>query len=156
MALKERLTMPDQAATWPGELPVQSLYTAGVAGDRFLKALRDKGQFLATRCQRCNEVYVPARLYCEKCLAGLDDWVELPGVGTVESWTEVFVGLDGEPLAKPQLVGLIQLEGATTSLIHRLEVPKEKLVIGMKVKAALKPAAKREGAITDIIAFRPA
>jgi len=153
MALKERLSLPGEAKTWPGELPVQSLYTAGAAGDRFLKTLKAKGRFLGAACKTCNEVYVPPKLYCEKCMSELTEWSEVGPNGAVESWTELHVGLDGKPLAEPQFVGLIRLDGATTSIVHRLA--NKPCCIGMQVTAVLKPAAKREGAITDIIHFRP-
>ncbi|MBM3330267.1 Zn-ribbon domain-containing OB-fold protein [candidate division WOR-3 bacterium] len=153
MALKERLSLPAEAKTWPGELPVQSLYTAGAAGDRFFKTLKEKGQFQGAVCTACNEVYVPPKLYCEKCMAKLDDWVKVGPTGIVESWTELHVGLDGKPLEKPQFIGLIRLDGATTSIVHRLT--EKPCCIGMEVAAVLKPTAKREGAITDILHFEP-
>ncbi len=156
MPLKERIARPGLAGTWYGELPVQSLYTAGAAGDRFFKTLKEKGQFLASPCPECGEVYVPPKLYCEKCMVESADWVKVGPSGTLESWTEVYIGLDGKPLEKPVLVGLIKLDGATTSMVHLLsEVEPEGIYIGMKVTPVLKPQAKREGAITDILHFRP-
>ena len=153
MALRERLSLPGEAKTWPGELPVQSLYTAGTAGDRFLKTLKEKGQFTGAACKACNEVYVPPKLYCEKCMAELKDWVKVGPAGIVESWTELHVGLDGKRMEKPELVGLVRLEGATTCIVHRLS--EKPCCIGMRVTAVLKPAAKREGAITDVVHFKP-
>jgi uncharacterized OB-fold protein len=157
MPLKHRLTMPGSAGTWPGELPVQSLYTAGVAGDRFLKTLKTKGKLTGSACPTCKEVHVPPRLFCERCMAELTEWVDLPLTGTLISWTAVHEGLDGARLAKPQTIGLIRIDGATTTLIHRLDdLGKAGPAIGMRVRAVLKPAGKREGAITDILHFRPA
>jgi uncharacterized OB-fold protein len=155
MALKERLYQPAEAATWPGSLPVESLYTAGAAGDRFLKALKEKGQLTGAVCKACNEVYVPPKLYCEKCTDELKEWAKVGPSGTLESWTEVHVGLDGKPLDRPQLVGLVRLDGATTSIVHLLAPGSGGFTIGMKVTAVLKPASKREGAITDILYFQP-
>jgi len=156
MALKERISQPGGAGTWYGELPVQSLYTAGAAGDRFLKTLKEKGQFMGSPCTACGEVYVPPKLYCEKCMAELKDWVKVGPDGTLESWTELWVGLDGSRLAEPQLVGLIRLDQATTSLVHVLSgVKPDDLCIGMKLTPVLKPQTKREGTITDILHFRP-
>jgi uncharacterized OB-fold protein len=156
MALRERINLPGEAKTWPGDLPVQSLYTAGVAGDRFLKTLKEKGQFMGSPCTACGEVYVPPKLYCEKCMAELEDWVKVGPDGTLESWTEVHLGLDGKPLASAQIVGLVRLDGATTSMVHILGgVKQDDLCIGMKVTPVLKPAARREGAVTDILHFKP-
>ena len=47
-------------------------YTAGVAGERFFRALADRGAFLATRCGACGVVYCPARAFCERCMAALE------------------------------------------------------------------------------------
>jgi len=154
MAMKERIETAGIARVWRGELPVESLYTAGVAGDRFLRLLKEKGRFFGTRCSECDEVYVPASLYCQRCFARLDEWVEVGDSGTLESWTLVYVGLDGKPLPAPKAVGLIRLDGATTAFVHYLELKDgDELEVGIRVKAVLKPAGKRQGAITDIRHF---
>ena len=31
-------------AKWRGEIPIESLYTAGIGGQRFFKALKEKGE----------------------------------------------------------------------------------------------------------------
>lgn len=159
MPLKDRLNRSPEPAVWFGELPVTSRYTAGVAAEKFFVALRDRGQFLASRCEACREAYVPPKQYCEKCMAELTerDWVKVGPEGTLESWTVLHIGLDGQRLADPQLVGLIRLDGATTAIVHRLGgVKPEELSIGMRVRPMLKPEKKREGAITDIVCFQPA
>lgn len=158
MPLKDRIYRNTDAGVWYGELPVQSRYTAGVAAEGFLRAIKDSGQFWGAHCAGCAETYVPPKQYCEKCLAPLDEktWVKVGPAGTLESWTAVHVGLDGQALEQPELVGLIRLDGATTALVHRLgDVAVNDLRIGMRVKPVLKPEKKREGAITDILHFRP-
>ena len=97
MAIKDRLQQPDAASPWYGDLPVESLYTAGVAGDRFLRELRDKGRFMGTVCEECEEVYVPGKAFCPTCLGRLEKWVAVGPQGTLDSWTMLFVGLDGKP-----------------------------------------------------------
>jgi uncharacterized OB-fold protein len=156
MALKQRNEKISQTKVWFGELPVDSLYTVGIAGERFFRTLKEKGQFMGTKCERCGLVFVPGRIFCERCLEHLDNWVTVGPTGTVESWTVVYLGLDGKRLDQPELVGLIKLDGASTFLVHRLGgVKSEELCFGMRVVAVLKPKAKREGAITDILFFQP-
>jgi uncharacterized OB-fold protein len=156
MALKERLERVNQVKVWYGELPVTSLYTAGVAGERFFRTLKEQGVFTGTRCEKCGMVYVPGRIFCERCLAKLDRWEKVGAEGTLESWTVLYQGLDGKPLKEPAMVGLIRLDGASTVLVHRLgDVKPGELQIGMRVKAVLKPKSQREGAITDIRFFAP-
>ena len=157
MALKQRIQGTAAARPWFGELPVQSLYTAGIAGETFLRELKDSGRFMATVCETCDEVYLPGKLFCEQCFARLEKWVEVGPKGTLESWTILCIGLDGKRLEEPELVGLVTLDGATTGMVHRIAgVDIDRMYIGMRVEPVLKPKAKREGAITDILHFKPA
>ena len=41
MGSLEHIERVDQLGQWPGEMPVSFLYTAGVAGERFLRELKD-------------------------------------------------------------------------------------------------------------------
>jgi uncharacterized OB-fold protein len=156
MAMKERISQPRKTAPWYGELPVESRYTVGIPGEKFLRTLKDRGRFTATHCPECGEVFVPPKMFCERCFCRLEDWVTVGPGGTLESWTMVTVGLDGRPLDDPKLVGLIRLDGATTSMVHYLDkVKAEDLVIGMRVTAVLKPAKQRKGSILDVAHFKP-
>jgi uncharacterized protein len=156
MAMKERLTKASEAKPWYGELPVESLYTAGIAGEKFFRSIQEKGVFLGSKCNKCNMVYVPPKIYCERCFEKLDDYVEVAECGSLESFTCVHIGLDGKRLPEPMIVGLINLDGASTSIVHILEeTTVEELCMGMRVCAVFKPKNKREGAITDILYFKP-
>jgi|UniRef100_A0A7C3YSE8 uncharacterized OB-fold protein len=141
---------------WLGELPVESLYTAGIAGERFFQAIKERGVFLATRCPECDFVFLPPKIYCEFCFASLDEWLEIPNRGILESYTILFVGPDGKRLREPEIVGMINMEGTSTVLIHRLgELKLDEIEVGMTLEAVLKPKEKREGNINDILYFRP-
>lgn len=156
MALKERVEKTEAIKVWFGELPVESLYTTGIAGERFFRKLKDDGQFIGTRCEHCGKVYVPGRIFCEQCLNRLDDWVKVGSNGVLESWTILYQGLDGKSLEKPIPIGMVRLDGASTVIIHRLNTTSSSaLKIGMRVSAVLKPKNKREGSIMDILYFRP-
>jgi len=156
MAIKERLNKASKAKAWYGEMPVESLYTVGIAGEKFFRAIKDEGKFLGTKCKKCSMVYVPPKIYCERCFEKLDDYVEVAECGSLESFTCVHIGLDGERLLKPEIIGLINLDGASTGIIHRLgEVEVEELCMGMRVCAVFKPKNKREGSINDILYFKP-
>ncbi len=149
----EKISNPEQVRVVEGAIPVRHTYTAGVAGDRFFRALRDEGTILATPCTACGVVYVPGRMFCERCFAGLDEWVEVGPGGALESFTAVMIDLDGRPLDEPQWIGLVKLDGATTVLVHRLENGGE-AVIGARVEAVLEPKKRRTGSINDIRTFR--
>jgi hypothetical protein len=150
----EKITNPERVRTVEGAIPVRHRYTAGVAGDRFFRALRDRGEILATPCTACGVTYVPGRMFCERCFAALEDWVRVGPGGTLESFTAVHLNLDGERLGEPAWVGLVMLDGATTVLPHRLEPNGTEPRIGSRVEAMIEPKAKRSGSINDIRGFK--
>lgn len=149
------VTKTTEPRAWPGSIPIASTYTVGVAGERFLRALKDEGKFLATHCDRCDVTYAPARLFCERCLTDLDDaWVQVGSQGTIESLTVLHVELDGTRRLEPEIITAVRLDGADTVLIHRLKPEdREQAEIGARVRAVLLPENLREGSILDIEHF---
>lgn len=150
----ERIARPEEVRRWEGDLPVRHRYTPGVAGDVFFTALRDRGVLLGSRCDACSYTYVPARLFCERCLAELAADVEVGSGGTLVSFTIAFAGLEGGALEEPATIGLVRLDGADAVLVHRIvDAGDEPLEIGERVEVVL--AAERTGSILDIEGFRP-
>lgn len=141
------------ARTVHGELPVAFHYTPGVGNTAFFEALRDRGVLLGSRCTACGVTYLPARIFCERCLAELAADTECGPGGTLESFTIGHVGIDGEPLDEPETIGLVKPDGADTVLMHRLigDGPWE---IGARVEAIVK--TERTGSILDVEGFQPA
>ena len=144
----------DEPQAWHGEMPVVNRYTAGVAGERFLRAFKDEAQILGTRCSRCEVTYVPARQYCERCLDELVEWLEVGTRGQVHTYTLLYENLDGSRREAPEIVVFVRLGDG--GLVHRLDqVEPEQVSIGMTVEAVFKPEPEREGSILDITHFRP-
>jgi uncharacterized OB-fold protein len=141
---------------WRGKIPIQSLYTAGLGGQIFFEALRDKGELVGTRCDPCKQIYVPARKFCERCFSELTDEVKVKPEGTLKSFSFSYVDRDGKRLKQPAAAALVQLEGATTVMLHRLLKVKDPsdVSIGSRVEAVIKAKAKRTGSILDIEGFR--
>jgi uncharacterized OB-fold protein len=137
----------------PGELSVSYRYTPGVGNTAFFEALRDRGVFLGSRCDECGVTYLPARIFCERCLAGLEPAVECGPEGELVSWTLVRVDVDDHPVDRPVTYGLVKLDGADTVLLHRLLDVDGDPSIGMRVRAVLAP--DREGSILDVEGFAP-
>ena len=138
----------------PGELSVSFRYTPGVGNLAFFEALRDRGVFLGSRCDHCEVTYVPARIFCERCLAELEPSVECGPEGELVSWTLVRVDVDDQPLDRPVMYGLVRLDGADTVLLHRLLDVDGEPTIGDRVRAVL--ASDREGSMLDVSGFAPA
>jgi uncharacterized OB-fold protein len=141
-------------AAWIGELPLRSRYTVGIAGERFFRALKDKGQILGSRCPRCDVVYVPGRAFCERCLHGLEEWMDVGTRGEVDTFTILHANPDGSFRATPEVIAFVRLGDG--GLVHLLgDVAPEDVTIGMRVEAVLRPPTERQGSIRDIAYFRP-
>jgi uncharacterized protein len=138
----------------PGELSVSFRYTPGVGNTAFFEALRDRGVFLGSRCDDCGVTYLPARIFCERCLAELEPSVECGPEGELLSWTIGRVDVDDRPLDRAVTYGLVRLDGADTVLLHRLLDMDGEPTIGARVRAVL--ASDREGSILDIEGFESA
>lgn len=143
-------------AAWAGEIPIQSFYTAGTGGQIFFQALKEFGKLIGTRCQNCAQVYVPARLFCERCFSKLTDQIEVSRKGRLGSYTICYFDRDRRPLNPPLVLALVQLDGATTLMLHYLLDVKEpeKIKMGSNVEAIIRPSKSRVGSILDIEGFR--
>jgi hypothetical protein len=133
-----------------GEIPVAFRYTPGVGNTAFLEVLRDRALFLGSRCADCGVTYLPARIFCERCLASLTPDTECGPEGNVESWTIAHRDVDGARLDPPVTYALVRLDGADTVVLHRLLGPAD---IGARVRAVL--ADGRAASILDIEGFEP-
>ena len=146
---------PDSPRAVLGDLPVTSRYTYGLAGERFFRAIKDDARLLGTRCPDCSRTYVPAVIFCERCLRQLDDWVEVGTKGEIHTFTLSYENYDGSRRDTPEIIAFIRL--ADGGIIHRLdEISPHAVSIGMLVEAVFKPRPEREGSILDITHFRPA
>jgi hypothetical protein len=128
----------------------------GIAGERFFKELRNNARIMGARCEKCDLIYVPPRLYCERCFEKLEQWVDMGSKGEVHTFTIAHVGLDGSTLSEPVILAMVAIEGAHGGLVHRLgEVKPEQVKVGMKVEAVFEDKDKRTGSILDIKYFKP-
>jgi hypothetical protein len=97
---------------------------------------------------------VPPRLSCKNCFTELKEWVEVSDTGTLLTYTVVYVPGENQPFEPPYAIGLIQLDGADTGLMHVIgETDLEKLSMGMRLQAVF--SQERDGSIRDIKYFKP-
>ena len=154
MGIPERIERNVDLSYYEGQIPVNYLYTYGLGLEKFFRGII-KGEFLASRCPECGAVYFPCRVYCERCFSGIAGTFKVPGTGTLFSYTVCHFNSDGTPKKKPDVVGLIEMDGAEgAKFVHLLDAEPEKLHIGMKVRAVLKPARERKGHLSDIKGFK--
>ena len=132
-------------------------WDAGVAMGRYLEEL-EAGRLIGRRCDLCRRVVVPPRMFCEICFRPTDDWVVLQDSGTVKTFSLCYVTWDMKRLQQPQIPAVIDIDGASKGMgiMHMLgQVEPDAVQIGMRVQAVWKPAAERQGDITDILYFAP-
>lgn len=138
---------------------VQAEYAwdTGVAIGHYLEELK-QGRLVGRRCSNCKRVLVPPRMFCEQCFRLTDEWVSVKDSGTVKTFSLCYVRWDMVRLKEPEIPAVIDLDGASrgVGIMHKLgEVDPKSVKVGMRVQAVWKPAAEREGSITDIKYFKP-
>jgi uncharacterized OB-fold protein len=157
MGLSERINRNVDLTYWEGEIPVNYVYTYGLGLEAFFRKLKDQGRFLASRCESCGVVYLPARIFCERCLGEIEGTFQVPGTGKVYAFTVVHRNMDESPKKEPVVVALIDMDETDSRLVHYLTgVKPEDVKVGMPVKPVLKAKKKRKGHIEDIEGFEPA
>ena len=157
MPILEKISQPSQARQWTDSIPLEYHYTAGVAGEEFRRELKEHGRLLASKCSKCKNSYVPARMFCPSCFIEMKETKPLDGHGYVYSYTTVNRDRSGNKSSWPTTIALVKFEDVKGGIVHRLEADDPETVsIGMKVVPILKSATERSGALTDIIAFKPA
>jgi hypothetical protein len=157
MTFLERTTDARRLRHWDVDMSVEYIYTTGLAGEVFFKALRDEGRLLAVHCPFCNVNQMPPRMFCEVCFTELKDYVDAPLEGRVGAVTVAHMDRRGQPLPAPQAYAFVTFKGVHRGgLIHRLLVPPDQAKVGLAVRVKLKPKEMRTGTILDIDGFEPA
>ena len=132
-------------------------WDTGVAIGRFLEELK-AGRLVGRRCHKCRRVMIPPRMFCEMCFRPSDEWVTLQNTGRVKTFSLCYVTWDMKRLKDPQIPAVIDIDGASPGMgiMHMLgAIEPDDVKIDMQVEAVWKPAAERQGAITDILYFKP-
>lgn len=150
MALKERITSIDKLRSWTDQIPLHYEYSAGVAGEKFLRGLQ-RGKILASECERCRRRYVPPKTYCVNCYVEIRKFRSVGLSGTVAALAESHVAFDGKRARKPTVFAFVTFRGVTGGLIHR--AGGKGLAIGSKVVPKFRPVSKRTGTLLDIEKF---
>ncbi len=136
---------------------IQYAWDTGQAIGRYLEELKN-GRLIARRCNNCQRIMIPPRMFCERCFRPTHDWVVVKDTGTVNTFSLSYVSWDVRRLKKPEIPAVIEIDGASKDMgiMHVLGNVKPKSVrIGMRVRAVWKPAKQRTGSITDIAYFEP-
>ncbi len=150
MPLNERITSVDEFRAWTDKIPLRYQYTAGVAGEKFLRGLQD-GKILAAKCAKCGKSYLPPKMYCVDCFVPISVYYEVGPEGRVGALTESHVDFHGNKLPSPVSIAFITFKGVTGGLIHRIDGEGPR--IGTKVVPKFVPRSARKGSLLDIEKF---
>jgi len=156
MGITEKITKNIDMTSWKDKIPVDYIYTAGIAGERFFREIKDNARIVGTKCEKCEVTYVPPKIYCERCFERLENYIDVGTKGTVHTFTICYENVDGTKKEEPTIIAMVKIDGTDGGLIHWLdEVHPKEVKIGMSVEAVFKAKEEREGSILDIKYFKP-
>src|SRR2546428_11519335 len=126
MPILEKIVKSEDAKHWADSIPLEFHYTAGVAGEEFLRELKDNGRLIASKCPKCKNSYVPPRMYCATCFGETKDPHNITSQGEVYSFAVVDRDRSGSTPPNRAVLALVQLEGAKGGLVQLLNVDSSK------------------------------
>ena len=142
----------DDVLSAPHVLEYDYLRSVGPMLGRFFTGLRDRSVVGSKTAG--GRVLVPPMEYDPESGEAIDEVVEVGPGGAVTSWAWVSEPMRNHPLDRPFAFALIQLDGASSSLLHAVDAGEEaRMSTGMRV--APRWAAKATGSILDIECFAP-
>jgi len=99
-----------------------------------------RGVLVLQRCLDCGRHRFPAARYCTQCHAERSEWVATSGAGVVESWC-TFHRAYWPAFAQdvPYDVVQVRLDEGVRLFSNLVGVPRERLRIGMRVRATFDP-----------------
>ncbi len=110
------------------------------------------GQLTAIRCGSCGELAMPPRELCPNCHAQSWQPVVLAGDGTIASFTVIRVAARAHAADVPYGVAVVRLKEGVSLLGRIVDIPLEKLVVGLPVR--FRPLIAKD--LTTSVGFGPA
>jgi len=132
-------------------------WDSGEAIGRYLEELK-QGRLIARRCDGCQRVMIPPRMFCERCFRPTDDWVYVNDTGRILTFSLCYVSWDVRRLKQPEIPAVIAIDGASPDMgiLHLIKkVPPKQVRVGMAVRAVWRAPSKRRGSVTDIAYWEP-
>jgi|SRR5579863_1866163 len=150
MPISERISTANELRAWTDSIPFHYEYTAGVAGEKFLRGLVE-GKILAAKCDNCGKKYLPPKTYCVDCYLPTTGYVSVGSKGVVGALALSHVSFEGRRLSKPKQFAFVTFRGVTGGLVHYARG--KGLKVGSEVEARFKPEKARRGSLLDIEEF---
>jgi uncharacterized protein len=128
-------SLGDRQGVWPS--PIDDPYA-----DQFTQPFWDAalaGQLMGYKCGDCATFVMPPQPFCFNCQGRNLSWVDLPGTGTIYSYTVVRHPLGAHLQAVvPYVSAVVDLDGTQGAgarmLVNIIDCDPEKVRIGDKVK----------------------
>ncbi|PRC46279.1 DNA-binding protein, partial [Mycobacterium sp. ITM-2017-0098] len=137
----------------PSSIEIQ--HTASLPESAFLRAL-ENGKLLAGRTGDNGKVYFPAREADPATGKQLDQFIELPDVGTVTTFAIINIPFAGQRIKPPYVAAYVLLDGADIPFLHLVsDIDANEVRMGMRVKAVWRPREEWGLGIDNIEFFRP-
>ena len=138
---------------WMDRIPLHYEYTAGAAGELFLRGLKE-GTVTASKCTMCGEVRLPPRGYCLECGARTRVDVAVLHPGMLAAISREPGGAKGKP---GRTFGFVTFAGVEGGMVHMiLHEGRQEAKVGAQVMATFKPKDERDGSVLDLLGFRTA
>jgi uncharacterized OB-fold protein len=99
----------------------------------FFEAARN-GQLTGIRCRGCGQLAIPPKEFCDGCQQRAWEPVPLSGDGVIESFTIIRVAPRAHAADAPYAVAAVRLTEGVSLLGRVVDVPLEKVAIGMAVR----------------------
>lgn len=99
------------------------------------------GELRVQRCTSCGTLRYPPARWCSSCRNEGSEWITVSGRGTIWSWCvfhrAYFKGFEED---LPYAVVLVELEEGLFLYSNLVDVPKDRIRIGMPVRAVFEEA----------------
>jgi uncharacterized OB-fold protein len=112
--------------------------------EQFYKNIGQK-KLTGGKCRKCGKIHVPPRPLCDKCLSMEFEWVELPQVGKLLTYTVIHVAPPQFQSMVPYAVGIVQMENGVKLPGIIKNTPLEKIRIGMLLKMEFEETPQTQG-----------
>jgi uncharacterized OB-fold protein len=154
----QALTDPKQFLdSMPTSLTLDYHHAQGPYYGRLFDEMQSAGRKMGIRCSHCQIVHLPPREMCDICYEKTGTWVDVADTGVLQAFSIIHLKFVGQFREPPYVYAEVMLDGASTKIIHVLEVSNierahEFLKPGMRVQAVWRKELK--GSLGDIEYFK--
>lgn len=121
-----------------------STYSGGsdmATAPRFWRENPSRYNLEGFKCNSCGKTYFPWREMCPVChrkSVGKIETVQLKGIGTVFSFSEVYEGLEELSMQRPYIVAMVEMDEGARITGQLIDCDPADIKIGTRVRATLR------------------